>query len=77
MTPRVEAGTKPGARSTAARATGPGIAVDEEQRRRLSECCAFFRAARFRPTAPGAYRKRDLAQAKARIDAIVDRYRPK
>jgi hypothetical protein len=57
----------------AAPAAGPSfrVAVDEEQRRRLIECCAFFRAVLFREVAPGCFRKQDLQQAEADIDAII------
>ena len=54
-----------------------GVAVDEEQRRRLIECCAFFRAARFRPEHPGGYRKQDRQAAQADVDAIIGRHKPK
>ena len=64
-------------RSKAARPPSDGITVDEEQRRRLAECCAFFMAARFRPANPGGYRGRDLIEAGARIDAIVEKHKPK
>lgn len=47
------------------------VAVDEEERRHLIECCAFFRADRFRETAPGAYRSQDLLAAAADIDAAI------
>jgi hypothetical protein len=53
------------------------VTVDEEQRRRLAECCAFFMAARFRPANPGGYRGRDLIEAGARIDVIVEKHKPK
>jgi len=61
----------------AVRAPHGGVAVDEEQRRHLIECCAFFRANRFRPVRPGEYRKEDLLEAEARIDAILDEHKPK
>ena len=57
------------------KAPGDGrVAVDEEQRRHLIECCASFAAARFRPTRPGGYRGRDLAEAQARIDAVLEKH---
>ena len=60
-----------------AKAAGPeAIDVSEEQRRRLAECCAFFMAARFRPSRPGGFRKRDLTEAEACIDAIVEKHKP-
>jgi hypothetical protein len=65
------------ARSKSARLPAGEVTVDEEQRRRLAECCAFFMAARFRPANPGGYRARDLIEAGARIDAIVEKHKPK
>lgn len=50
---------------------GPAVTVDEEQRRHLIECCAFFRAQRFREVAPGHYRQQDLRSAAADIDAVI------
>jgi hypothetical protein len=64
-------------RPKAGRLPANGVAVDDEQRRRLAECCAFFLASRFRPSRPGGYRKQDLAQAEASIDAIIRKHRPK
>ena len=55
----------------ARRKTSPGIDVDEEQRRHLIECCAFFRAQRFRESGPGEYRQEDLRAAQAEIDAVI------
>jgi len=66
-----------GARSKTARLAAGGVTVEEEQRRRLAECCAFFMAARFRPANPDGYRRRDLIEAGARIDAIVEKHKPK
>jgi hypothetical protein len=59
----------------AARAPRSGVAVDEEQRRHLIECCAFFNAIRFRPARPGEYRRQDLLEAEARIDAILRKHK--
>mgnify|MGYP001247197490 FL=1 len=47
------------------------VSVDEEQRRRLIECCAFFRAQRFREAAPGRYRAQDLQAAACDIDSVI------
>jgi hypothetical protein len=47
------------------------VIVDEEQRRRLAECCAYFLALRHRPWRPGGYRSGDLKEAEASIDAII------
>ena len=49
----------------------PAVAVDAEERRRLIECCAFFRAERFRECAPGCYREQDLRAVAAEIDAAI------
>jgi hypothetical protein len=49
----------------------PAVSVDEEQRRRLIECCAFFRALRFREVAPGRYRREDLDSAACAIDTVI------
>lgn len=54
-----------------ARGTAQAVAVDEEQRRRLIECCAFFRARRFREALPGSYREQDLRAAATDIDSVV------
>jgi len=69
--------TRRGTRPMAARPPVTGVAVDEEQCRRLAECCAFFLASRFRPAQPGGYRGRDLSEATARIAAIIKRHAPK
>ncbi len=49
----------------------PVVDIDEEQRRHLIECCAFFRAQRYRESGPGRYRKEDLRAAKADIDRVI------
>lgn len=64
-------------RPPAAGALHGGVAVDEEQRRRMVECCAFFNAVRFRAARPGDYRRQDLLDAEARIDAILERHKPR
>lgn len=53
--------------------------VDEEQRRRLIECCAFFRVQQYREAAPGHYREQDLRAAAEDIDSLLtpDRKRKK
>jgi hypothetical protein len=68
---------KKSARPGDARRREEGITVDEEQRRRLAECCAFFMAARYRPRNPGGYRRQDLLEAGSRIDAIIGKHKPK
>lgn len=49
----------------------PVPSVGEEQRRRLIECCAFFRAQRYREAAPGYYREQDLRAAAEDIDSLI------
>ena len=58
-----------------ARRRGKGVSVDEEQRRHLIECCAFFRAQRFREASPGRYREEDLRAAASAIDSVIGRAR--
>lgn len=50
---------------------GPGVAPEERQR--LAECCAFFKAAHYRHAEPGTIRKRDIETAQAEIDAVIER----
>lgn len=47
------------------------VSVAEEERRRLIEDCAFFRAERFREAKPGSIREQDLKDAAAEIDAAL------
>jgi len=47
------------------------VAVDDEQRCRLIEDCAFFRAERFREVEPGTVRAQDRDAAAAAIDAVL------
>ena len=53
------------------------VAVDEEERRHLIECCAFFRAERFREAEPGHIREQDKKAAAAAIDAAIRAARKK
>jgi hypothetical protein len=53
-----------------ARRRGPGITPEE--RRRLAECCAFFKAAKHRAAEPGKIRASDLEEAAADIDAAIE-----
>jgi len=73
----LRAGGRRKVRTRAMAARPAAITVSEEQRRRLAECCAFFIAARFRPTHPGGYREQDLMEAGACVDAIVEKHNPK
>lgn len=59
-------------RTAAAGGLRPQVIVDEEQRRHLIECCAFFRAQRFREVEPGRYRGEDLRAAAAAIDSVIN-----
>lgn len=60
------------ARDRVVRERGP--AVSAEARRLLAECCAFFRADRYREAAPGKIRSDDIAVAEAQISAIVRKF---
>ena len=56
-------------RTLAAADRGPGVAPEE--RHRLAECCAFFKAAHYRQAAPNEIRKRDIDMAQSEIDAVL------
>ena len=58
-------------RSKTPRKTRKSVAVNEEQRRRLVEACAFFRADQYRDVAPGRIREADLRAVEAAIDAVL------
>jgi hypothetical protein len=45
--------------------------VSEEERRRLAECCAFFKAEHYRQADPKSIRSDDVQEAEAGIEAIV------
>jgi hypothetical protein len=62
---------KSGLDSRAGGSLPAAVDIDEEQRRHLIECCAFFRAQRYRESGPGRYRKVDLRAARADIDRII------
>jgi hypothetical protein len=51
-----------------------GPAVPSQARRLLAECCAFFRADRYREAAPGKIRRHDIDVAEAEIDAIIRKF---
>lgn len=57
--------------ASSGRLPAPAVSVDDEQRRHLIECCAFFRAQRFRESGPGQYREQDLHEAEADIDSVL------
>ena len=67
---RVRLSEEPAERT--ARERGP--AVPSQARRMLAECCAFFKADRYREAAPGTIRRHDVEVAEAEIDAIVRRF---
>ena len=48
---------------------GPGVTPQE--RRRLAECCAFFKAEKYREAEPGKIRASDVNKAQAEIDAAI------
>ena len=58
-------------RAQTANERGPSVAPEERQR--LAECCAFFKAAHYRRAEPGTIRKRDIETAQAEIDAVIER----
>jgi hypothetical protein len=64
-------------RAKTRRKAAGAVAVPEEQRLHLIECCASFAAARFRPERPGGYRVRDRLEAASRIDEVLDQHKPK
>jgi hypothetical protein len=49
-----------------------GPAVTLQQRRRLAECCAFFKAEKYRRAGPGKIRASDVKRALAEIDAAIE-----
>jgi hypothetical protein len=49
-------------------------AVPSHARRMLAECCAFFKADRYREAAPGTIRRHDVEVAEAQIDAIIRKF---
>jgi len=65
------------ARPAAARNPRPGLVVEAEQRRRLIECCAYFKASRYRPVRPGQVRGKDLQQAETEIDTVLGKRGPR
>ena len=51
------------------------VVVEVEERDRLIEACAYFRADRHRPVAPGDFREQDLREAAIEIDAVIKKPR--
>ena len=58
-------------RSVATSERGPGISPEE--RRKLATCCAFFKAARYRPAGPGTLRESDVREAEQAITQAIVR----
>ena len=46
--------------------------VTGEQRRHLAECCAFFKASRYREAGPGTIRESDIKNAEDEINRVVE-----
>jgi len=57
----------------AARRTKKAILVTGEQRRRLIEDAAYFRAERYRCVEPGNYREEDRCRAETEIETVIRR----
>jgi hypothetical protein len=49
-----------------------GSGVTPQQRQRLAECCAFFKAEKYREAGQGKIRASDVKQAQAEIDAAIE-----
>jgi hypothetical protein len=45
--------------------------VSSEERRHLAECCAFFKAERYRHAEPGTIRSSDVRKAEEEIDRVI------
>ena len=62
-------------RKPAACGTRKPIEVGAEERIRLIEACAYFRADRHRPTAPDCFREQDRREVALEIDAVITKKR--
>ena len=49
----------------------PRLGVSTEERHRLAECCAFFRADHYREASPDTIRHEDVEWAESKIDEII------
>jgi hypothetical protein len=49
--------------------------VTPEEKRRMAECCAFFKAEHYREAAPGEIRQQDIECAEADIEAVMRKTR--
>lgn len=58
-------------RKPAACGTRGSVEVGTEERIRLIEACAYFRADQHRPVAPDAFRAQDRREAAAAIDLVI------
>ena len=47
------------------------VQVTPEEKHRLAECCAFFKAEQFRAAAPDGLRKKDIEDAESKIEEAV------
>jgi hypothetical protein len=51
-----------------------GPAVSSQARRHLAECCAFFKAQRYRDAEPDKIRRHDIDAAEAEIGSIIRKF---
>ena len=58
-------------RSETDTSTTQTVAVAPQELRRLAECCAFFKAWKYRAAEPGTIRKSDVKSAEEEIAAII------
>ena len=65
------------ARPATARKQFPCLVMDEEQRRRLIDCCAYFKASRYRAVRPGQVRAKDIQEAESEIDTVLGKRNPR
>ena len=64
---------KRAAPKSAASRSRRGIVISAEQRRRLIEDAAYFRAERYRCVEPGNYREEDRCRAEIEIETVIRR----
>lgn len=55
--------------------TRRAVEVGTEERTRLIEACAYFRAGRHRPVTPDCFRDQDRREAATAIDAVIRKKR--
>ena len=51
-----------------------GPAISSQARRLLAECCAFFKAERYRDAEPDKLRRHDIDVAEAELGAIIRKF---